>query len=85
MALAGGDGEAAERWARSAVDHAFAPDAVVDQASSKLAPARVLAGLERPEEAVAEARAALELFLTRGDRPGANQTRALLNELHDCE
>jgi tetratricopeptide (TPR) repeat protein len=85
MALAGGDGEAAERWARSAVDQAFATDALVDQAASKLALARVLAGLERPEEAVAEARAALELFLTRGDRPGANQTRALLNELHDCE
>ena len=85
MALAGGDGEAAERWARSAVDQAFATDALVDQADSKLALARVLAGLERPEEAVAEARAALELFLTRGDRPGADQTRALLNELRDRE
>ena len=85
MALAGGDGEAAERWARSAVDQAFATDALVDQANSKLALARVLAGLERPEEAVAEACAALELFLTRGDRPGADQTRAVLNELRDRE
>jgi hypothetical protein len=81
VALAGGDGEAAERWARGAVEHAFATDALVDQADSKLVLARVLAGLERPEEAVAEARAALELFLTRGDRPGADQARAVLNEL----
>jgi tetratricopeptide (TPR) repeat protein len=81
MALVGGDGEAAERWARSAVDRAFATDALVDQANSKLALARVLAGLERPEEAVPEARGALELFLTREDRPGADQTRVLLNEL----
>ena len=85
MALAGGDGEAAERWARSAVDHAFATDALVDQANSKLALARVLAGLERPEEAGPEARAALELFLTRGDRQSADQTRVLLNELRDRE
>ena len=85
MALAGGDGEAAERWARSAVDQAFATDALVDQADSKLALARVLAGLGRPQDAVAEARAALELFLTRGDRPGADQTRAVLNELRGRE
>ena len=85
MALGGGDGESAERWARSAVDQAFATDALVDQANSRLALARVLAGLERPEEAVAEAGAALELFLTRGDRPGADRTRAILNELGDRE
>ena len=83
MALAGGDGEAAERWARSAVDHAFATDGLVDQANTKLDLARVLTVLERPKEASREARAALDLFLTKGDRPGANQTRALLNELGD--
>ncbi|MGZ6563707.1 MAG: hypothetical protein ACXVH3_31255 [Solirubrobacteraceae bacterium] len=85
MALACGDGEAAERWARSAVDHAFSTDGLVDQANTKLDLARVLTVLERPEEAIPEARAALELFLTKGDRPGANQTRALLNELGDRE
>lgn len=85
MALAGGDGEAAERWARSAVDRAFSTDALVDQANTKLDLARVLTVLERPKEAVPEARAALGLFLTRGDRPGAKQTRALLNELCDRE
>jgi class 3 adenylate cyclase/tetratricopeptide (TPR) repeat protein len=85
MALARGDGEAAEQWARSAVDHAFSTDGLVDQANTKLELARVLAALERPEQAIPEARAALELFLTKGDRPSANQTRALLNELRDHE
>ena len=81
LALADGDGEAAERWARSAVDHASLTDNLVRQANAKLDVARVLTALERPEEAIREARAALDLFLTKGDHPGADQTRALLDEL----
>ena len=80
LALSDGDGEAAERWARSAVDRASRTDDPVDQANTKLDLARVLIALDRPEEAIPEARAALELFLTKGDRPGADQTRALLDE-----
>jgi hypothetical protein len=81
LALADGDSETAERWARSAVDHASRTDDIVDQANTRLDLARVLAALERPEDATSEASAALDLFLTKGDRPGTNQARALLDEL----
>jgi class 3 adenylate cyclase/DNA-binding SARP family transcriptional activator len=81
LALADGDGEAAERWARSAVDHASQTDSLRLQGNTKLDLARVLAALGRPDEAVTEARAALDLSLTKGDRPGAHQARALLREL----
>ena len=81
LALADGDGEAAERWAQGAVDRASLTDNLVIQANTKLDRARILTALERPDAAVREARAALDLFLTKGDRPGAQQTRALLDEL----
>ena len=81
LALADGDGEAAERWAQSAVDHASLTDHIVHQANTKLDLARVLTTLDRPKAAIAAARSALDLFLTKGDRPGAQQTRALLHEL----
>jgi hypothetical protein len=58
---------------------------LVDQANTKLDLARVLNVLKRPEEAIREARAARELFVNKADRPGANQARALLNELGDRE
>jgi tetratricopeptide (TPR) repeat protein len=81
LALADGDGATAERWARSAVNYASRTDDIVDQANTRLDLARVLAALERPEHATSEASEALNLFLTKGDRPGTNQTRALLEEL----
>jgi class 3 adenylate cyclase/DNA-binding SARP family transcriptional activator len=81
LALAEGDGEAAQSWARSAVEYASRTDHMTDQANTKLDLARVLNALERPEAAIPEARAALDLFLTKGDRPGADQTRALLDDL----
>ena len=81
MALAEGDGEAAHSWARRAVEYASCTDDLTHQANTKLDLARVLAALERPEVAIPEARAALDLFLTKGDRPGADQTRALLDDL----
>jgi Transcriptional regulatory protein, C terminal len=49
--------------------------------NTKLDLARVLTALDRPEEAISKARAALELFLTKGDGAGADRTRALLDEL----
>jgi hypothetical protein len=70
-----------ERWARSAVAYAFSTDGLVDRANTKLELARVLAALERRDEAIPEARAALDLFLTKGDRPGAEQTRSMLKRL----
>jgi class 3 adenylate cyclase/tetratricopeptide (TPR) repeat protein len=81
LALGGGDGEAAERWARSAVSHASRTDNLIAQANTKLDLARVLTALKRPQEAIPEARAALELFLSKGDRPGVDESRALLQEL----
>ena len=84
LALSGGDGEAAERWARRAVHQASLTDNLLHQANTKLDLARVLTALERPEVAIPEARAALDLFLTKGDRPGAEQTRTLLDELSDA-
>ena len=81
LALADGDSEAARRWAQSAVDHASLTDDLISQANTKLDLARVLTALKRPEAAIPEAQAALDLFLTKSDRPGAQQTRAMLHEL----
>jgi class 3 adenylate cyclase/DNA-binding SARP family transcriptional activator len=81
LALAEGEGEAAQSWARSAVEYASRTDDLNHRANAKLDLARVLAALERPEAAIPEARAALDLFLTKGDRPGGDQTRALLDDL----
>jgi tetratricopeptide (TPR) repeat protein len=81
LALADGDHEAAERWARSAVAHAFQTDYIVFEATAKLDLARVLSALGRVQEATSEARAALDAFMAKGDRPGASQARALLAEV----
>ncbi len=83
LALSHGDGEAAERWARRAMDCASRTDDVVDQANTKLDLARVLSGLERSKEATSEANAALDLFTAKGDRPGADHAHALLDQLRD--
>ena len=81
LALAEGDPEAAERWARSAVEKAFRTEFVVQQGKAKLELARVLSALGRREQASSEARAALERFAAKGDRPGARTAEALLEEL----
>ena len=83
LALADDDRDVAERWARSAVDHAQRTDFPEHQADAKLELARVLAALGRPEEAIAEARAALAVSEAKGDRPRVGQARALLEELSD--
>ena len=81
LALSDKDRDAAERWARSAVQHAFRTDYTSLQGNAQLELARVLQALGRREEATTEARAALDLFETKGDRPGAAETQALLDEL----
>ena len=81
LALAEDDPEAAERWARSAVEKAFRTEFVVQQGKAKLELARVLSALGRREQASSEARAALDRFAAKGDRPGARTAEALLEEL----
>jgi class 3 adenylate cyclase/tetratricopeptide (TPR) repeat protein len=81
MALANGDAEEAERWARSAVHYAFITDFPQSRAEAKLELARVLRSLGHPDEAATEARDALELYELKGDRPGTTLARTLLDEL----
>jgi len=81
LALADGDADGAERWARSAVHHAFLTDFPDSHATAKLELARILRSLGRPAAARSEARAALELFAAKGDRIGSDQAQALLDAL----
>ena len=81
LALVDGEAEAAERWARSAVEYAFRTDFPLVQAEAKLELARLLGLLGRKQEASSEAQSALELYRAKGDRPGASEARALLDEL----
>jgi tetratricopeptide (TPR) repeat protein len=81
LALADGDHAAAGRWARSAGEYAARTDFVLDQAETKLELARVLAAGGKPDEAVAEAQEALELFEAKGDQPNAAKARGLLDDL----
>jgi class 3 adenylate cyclase/tetratricopeptide (TPR) repeat protein len=81
LALADGDLEAAERWARSAVEKAFQTEFVVEQGEATLELARVMAASGRIEEARTEARAAGERFAARGDIPGIRNAETLLTEL----
>lgn len=83
LALADEDGDAAEHWARSAVEHAAQTEFVWDQAETRLNLAHVLIALGRRDHAAAEVRAALELYNLKGDRPRAKVARALLKQLCD--
>jgi ATP/maltotriose-dependent transcriptional regulator MalT len=81
LALACGEREAAERWARSAVEQAQSTEWVDVQADAQLGLARVLRARGRADEAAREAHAALKLFDHKGDRPGSQVARALIDEL----
>jgi serine/threonine protein kinase/tetratricopeptide (TPR) repeat protein len=81
LALAENNAEAAVRWARSAVAHAFRIDSLEVRADAALDLARVLEWVGRRGDAVAQARTALELFTVKGHRPGMDEARALLSEL----
>ena len=79
LALADGDGAAAERWATSAVRYWCRTDFIRHLARARLDLARVLSA--RPEEASAEAQRALELYAAKGDRPGLADAQAFLDQL----
>jgi tetratricopeptide (TPR) repeat protein len=81
IALAEGDIERAEEWARSAVQRAFKSDFPVERGAAKLDLAKALASANRRKEAAAEARDALAIYDAKGDRPGMAAAQALLDEL----
>jgi ATP/maltotriose-dependent transcriptional regulator MalT len=81
MALTAGDGEAAEHWARSAVEYAFQMNTPWVRGHAQLELARVVMALGRYTEAASDARLALHIYKDKGDRPGAAQANALLHEL----
>jgi class 3 adenylate cyclase len=78
LALVDGDGDAAESWARSSVDNALQTDFLGLRAEATLGLAQVLIARGRAGEARSEARAALELFRAKGDRPGSEAAQELL-------
>lgn len=80
IALADGEGEAARQWARSAVEYAEQTDYLVFLAGARLELARVEYALGDLDAAVSGAEAALGLFSVKGDRPGAEKSRALLEQ-----
>jgi hypothetical protein len=80
LALAEGDRASAERWARSAVEHALQMDNPLVQGEARLELARILGALGRQHEACSEARAALEIYEAKGDHPAAENARAVLDE-----
>jgi class 3 adenylate cyclase/tetratricopeptide (TPR) repeat protein len=81
LAISAGDGEAAERWARSAVDRGFETDFLFVQGDALLSLGFVLEKLGRREESARETGKALELFEAKGDLPGIVRARARLEEL----
>jgi HEPN domain-containing protein len=83
LRLADGDHQEAERWARSAVELCSRTDYILEQATTKLELARVLTAAGNPDEAVAEAHEALELFQAKGDQPNTAKARILLDQLEN--
>jgi hypothetical protein len=81
LALADGDAPNAERWARSAVAQAFRTDFIGLHAEVKLGLAHVLRATGQSPQASSEVREALSLFLAKGDRPGSDLARSLLDQL----
>jgi len=81
LAVASNDHRGAESWARSAVQHALRSDNIILQADAKLALASVLSTIGQAEEAVLHARQALDQYQIKGEVPGADRARALLDVL----
>jgi tetratricopeptide (TPR) repeat protein len=78
LAARSGDEQAAERWARSAAEHAARTDFVGYQAEAMLELARVLSMQGRVDDARAQATQALELFRTKDDLPGATSALGVI-------
>jgi hypothetical protein len=81
LALADGDLDTAERWARSAVEYADRTDWYLLRTNSRLGLSRVLAARGANDQARAEAQTALDICIRKGDRPRAAQARAQLDQL----
>jgi tetratricopeptide (TPR) repeat protein len=81
LALAEGDAEAAERWARSAVEFAFRTDFARIRGEALLELAQVLRELGRPREAAIEARRARDVHARKGFLPGLAAAESVLREL----
>lgn len=81
LALREGHWSDAERWARSSIEHAYMTDSIDEQGHARLRLAHVLARLGRQQEAVHEARAASDLFASKGDDFGRDQAQMLLDQL----
>jgi ATP/maltotriose-dependent transcriptional regulator MalT len=75
------DLDEAERWARKAVGHAYRTDMTFLQGIAQLELAQVLAAVGGEEEAHSAARAALDVFLAKGDQPRAREALAFLGQL----
>jgi tetratricopeptide (TPR) repeat protein len=76
-----GDPERAEELARSAVQVGETTDNTVICVFAQLELAQVLADLRRREDAAVEGRRTLELYESKGDKPGMARTRAFLEAL----
>ncbi len=83
LALAGGDDDAAERCARTAVERASKTDCAFPQGEAELELGHVLHAQGNTREAREHARTALELFTAKRDRPRVRQARAALKGLYD--
>jgi class 3 adenylate cyclase/DNA-binding SARP family transcriptional activator/tetratricopeptide (TPR) repeat protein len=83
LALAAGDAEAAERCARTAVEYASRMDCPVAHGDAELELGRVIHAQGNTRDALEHARAALELFTAKGDRPRLRQATAALTGLYD--
>jgi tetratricopeptide (TPR) repeat protein len=81
LALDDGDHAEAERWARSALEHAAKTDFVLEQAEVRFDLARVLAASGNREAAIASAREALSLFENKGNQLGAARVGAAMERL----
>ena len=81
LAQAEGDLDAAERWARSAIEMALESDLPWERGATRLQLAEVLAVSARTDEAAAEAREAFAIYEGKGDRSGMARARELLDAL----
>jgi hypothetical protein len=82
LALAGDDPDAAEAWARKAVEHALRTDISFMKGDAHLELARVLFKREHRPEARAAAQAAIGFYEIRDDQPRAGQARAVLARIN---
>jgi class 3 adenylate cyclase/tetratricopeptide (TPR) repeat protein len=81
LALAEGDLDAAERWARRALGYAAPTDLYASVGQAHLQLSRVMAARGRRDEAADAARAALDVFERKGDRALADRALAQLEGL----